>query len=81
MADASNVIKKMKDDDVKAMVLIGGDTAAAVLGDADVIVSGWAGPGAAWATAPGWGAPIVTRSGGFGSDVSLRDLVRSLSAS
>ncbi len=61
-----------------ALVIIGGDTAAAVLGRADVTVRGSVDPGTAWGTVEGLGVPIVTRSGGFGSDHALAELLRSL---
>ncbi len=61
-----------------ALVVIGGDTAAAVLGSADVTVQGSVDPGTAWGTVEGLDVPIVTRSGGFGSDHSLVELLRSI---
>lgn len=64
--------------DLGALVVIGGDTAAAVLGDAPVTVHGSVDPGTAWCSVPTLDEPVVTRSGGFGSDRALVDLVRSL---
>lgn len=58
-----------------AIVILGGDTATAVIGDADVQVLGSLGPGEAWVDADGFDAPIVTRSGGFGADHALVDLL------
>ncbi|TDT16611.1 uncharacterized protein YgbK (DUF1537 family) [Ilumatobacter fluminis] len=58
-----------------AIVILGGDTATAVIGDADVEVLGSLGPGEAWVDAAGFDAPIVTRSGGFGADHALVDLL------
>lgn len=66
--------------EVGAVALIGGDTAAAVLDSVELVVRGWVVPGVAWATAPGWDVPIVTRSGGFGGDAALLDLLRALGA-
>ena len=62
-----------------ALVVVGGDTAAAVLGDSGVMVHGMLAPGTPWGTvlAPG-DSLVVTRSGGFGGDDSLVELVRSL---
>jgi 4-hydroxythreonine-4-phosphate dehydrogenase len=59
-----------------ALVVIGGDTAAAVFGAAAVAVHGTVAPGTAWARVDGFDMPVITRSGGFGSDRSLVDLVR-----
>jgi uncharacterized protein YgbK (DUF1537 family) len=59
-----------------ALVLIGGDTAAAVLGDATVRVHGSVGAGTAWATVDGVTEPVITRSGGFGGDRAIVELVR-----
>jgi uncharacterized protein YgbK (DUF1537 family) len=63
-----------------AIVIIGGDTAAAVLGDAPVTVHGSVDVGTAWAEVAGFEMPIVTRSGGFGSDQALVDLLGRLGA-
>lgn len=59
-----------------AIVIIGGDTAAAVLGDAPVSVIGSIGAGTAWSTVDRFPEPVITRSGGFGSDRALIDLLR-----
>lgn len=61
-----------------AVVVIGGDTAAATLGQAPVVVHGSVDPGTAWATAAGLDVPVITRSGGFGSDHALVELLRAL---
>lgn len=61
--------------ELSALVLIGGDTAAAVLGDAEVIVHGSAAPGTSWGTVAGIDAPVIARSGGFGADHALVELV------
>ena len=58
-----------------AIVVLGGDTATAVIGDAEVHVLGSLGPGEAWVDAGGFDAPIVTRSGGFGADHALVGLI------
>jgi uncharacterized protein YgbK (DUF1537 family) len=61
--------------DVGAVVMIGGDTASAVLGTETAIVYGSVGPGTAWLRTSAIDAPVVTRAGGFGSDNSLVDLL------
>jgi uncharacterized protein YgbK (DUF1537 family) len=61
-----------------ALVVIGGDTAAAVIGDAATSVHGSIAPGTPWMTVDGFDVPVVTRSGGFGSDHALVDLLRSM---
>lgn len=66
--------------DVGALVLLGGDTTAAALGDADVVVHGTVAPGTAWATVEGLAMPVVTRAGGFGSDHALVELLWSVLA-
>lgn len=61
--------------DLGALVVIGGDTAAAVLGDVDVTVHGSVAAGTAWATVARLPMPIITRAGGFGGDHALVDLL------
>ena len=58
-----------------AIVILGGDTATAVIGHAEVEAQGSLGPGEAWVVADGFDAPIVTRSGGFGADHALVGLL------
>lgn len=60
------------------LVVIGGDTATAVLGGRHAQVHGTVGVGTAWATIGDDPLPIVTRSGGFGSDAALDELLRDL---
>lgn len=59
-----------------ALVVIGGDTASAVLGDAPAVVHGSVGPGTAWATVGDDPLPVITRSGGFGSEAAIDELIR-----
>ncbi len=59
---------------VDATIVIGGDTAAAVLGDGDVHVGGLVAPGAPW-TVTDDGRLVVTRAGGFGGPDALRRLI------
>ncbi len=56
-----------------AVVVLGGDTTAALLGDGPVTVRGTLAPGAAWARIDG--CIVVTRAGGFGDETALADLV------
>lgn len=58
-----------------ALVVIGGDTAAAVLRDGPVHVGGLVEPGAPWAMTAD-GRFVVTRAGGFGDRDALHRLVR-----
>lgn len=60
---------------VGALVVLGGDTAAAVLGDATVHVAGSLAPGTAWVESPDVPVPVVTRAGGFGGERALLDLI------
>jgi uncharacterized protein YgbK (DUF1537 family) len=61
------------------VVVIGGDTAAAVLGDAPRLVGGTVQPGMPWSLdAEGAGPVVITKAGAFGdleSLVRLADLV------
>lgn len=72
---ARGVSDLMSSVDIGVLVLVGGDTAGAVLGTGDVIVGGSVEPGTAWATVPGFDVPVITRSGGFGSNHALVDLL------
>jgi len=56
------------------LVVIGGDTAAAVLGDGPRLAGGMLAPGTPWSPADG-GPLVVTRSGAFGDDDALVDLL------
>lgn len=58
------------------VVIIGGDTAAAVLGDATMSVGGTVAAGMPWfRSAVAHGAVMVTKSGGFGSRHALTELL------
>ncbi len=58
------------------VVIVGGDTAAALLGDEPVIVSGLAGLGMAVCSTPALpGAVVVTKPGSFGDPNALVDLL------
>lgn len=58
-----------------ALVVIGGDTAAYVLGDPIVHVLGSVAPGTAWVASPVLSTPVITRAGGFGDERALADLL------
>ena len=54
------------------LVIIGGDTAAAVLGDRAMVVGGTIEPGVAWShVANGTGPLVITKPGGFGDEQTL----------
>ena len=60
---------------VSTMLIIGGDTAAAVIGDKPWTVWGHAGPGLPYGRATdGTGPWVITKAGGFGDDQTLVDL-------
>ncbi len=65
---------------VGALVILGGDSAAAVLGRAEMRVAGAPCPGAALVDAEGFGLPVITRAGGFGTETGLADLLGALRA-
>lgn len=61
---------------VVTLVVVGGDTAAAVLGTAARLVGGYAAPGMPWSTAlDGSGPLVVTKAGSFGGPDALVDLL------
>jgi uncharacterized protein YgbK (DUF1537 family) len=61
---------------VPTVILIGGDTAAAVLGDRPVEVGGTVAPGVAWCRPSGdTGSLVLTKPGGFGGPSALIDLL------
>lgn len=60
---------------VGTLLLIGGDTAAAVLGDALVLVLGSIVPGTALIESLVVEVPVITRAGGFGADEALVELL------
>jgi 4-hydroxythreonine-4-phosphate dehydrogenase len=71
---ASLLASEARRSEAGCMVIIGGDTAAAVLGDAPMLVLGTVAPGMPWGT-DARGRVVITRSGGFGSDGSLLELL------
>jgi D-threonate/D-erythronate kinase len=57
------------------VITIGGDTTAAVIGDAPVLVGGSLAPGTPWGRQRLDGPLLVSRSGGFGDPDALVDLL------
>jgi uncharacterized protein YgbK (DUF1537 family) len=57
------------------LVVLGGDTAAALLGSSAVRVLGSVGPGTAWLVSPRFHVPVITRAGGFGDERAVADLL------
>ncbi len=62
---------------IGALILIGGDTATAILGDDPAVVYRSVDAGTAWLSTPRFDVPILARSGAFGSEHSLVGLMRS----
>jgi uncharacterized protein YgbK (DUF1537 family) len=61
---------------IGTLVVVGGDTAAAVLGPDSLVVGGMVAPGTPWARAHDGGGPlVVTRAGSFGTRSALAELV------
>ncbi len=61
---------------VATLLIVGGDTAAAVLGDRPMVVGGTVATGIPWARrADGSGPLVVTKAGGFGGPSTLVDLL------
>jgi uncharacterized protein YgbK (DUF1537 family) len=79
-AEAARLAAQVSEVALKAaglalIVVIGGDTAAMVLGNAPVQVLGSVAPGTAWLVSPRYRVPVVTRAGGFGDERALADLL------
>jgi uncharacterized protein YgbK (DUF1537 family) len=73
-AEAAEVAAKASG--LAALVVLGGDTAAALLGNAAVRVLGSVAPGTAWLVSPRFRVPVITRAGGFGDDRAIAELLR-----
>lgn len=66
---------------VDAMIIVGGDTAAAVLDTAPRLVGGLVATGVPWSVAlDGTGPVVVTKAGGFGRPDALVELIIDLTA-
>ena len=64
------------------LVVVGGDTAAAVLGDEPLVAGGTLAPGVPWSRrADGSGPLVLTKAGGFGHATTLVDLLAGRAAS
>ena len=62
--------------DVRTLVIIGGETAAVLLGDEPRLVAGYAAPGMPWSLDQAGGGPIViTKAGSFGGPDALVHLL------
>jgi uncharacterized protein YgbK (DUF1537 family) len=78
LTDASTVLRTLHDvvaarlDAVAVLVIVGGDTAAAVLGERVMVVGGTIEPGVAWSRfARGNGPLVLTKPGSFGDEQTL----------
>jgi uncharacterized protein YgbK (DUF1537 family) len=83
-ADADAVARALTDaarrvvesvDELGALVVLGGDTASALLGAWEVHVLGSLTPGTAWVDSPDIRCPVITRAGAFGGEGALADLM------
>lgn len=78
---AARGLAMVKDAGVQTLIIIGGDTAAAVLGSHPVRVGGTVAAGMPWCRRvddDGDGPLVVTRAGGFGTPTSLVELLELL---
>jgi uncharacterized protein YgbK (DUF1537 family) len=70
VAEEARVLMLTQHPDV--VVILGGDTAAALLGDASRLVGGFSAPGMPWSRdAAGGGPLVITKAGGFGGADAL----------
>lgn len=68
--------RRIQIGDVGMLLIVGGDTAAAVLGDAPMLAGGTVGPGMPWSRrVDGSGPLVVTKAGGFGHPTTLVELL------
>ncbi len=72
---AADVAVLMDREEFAALVVIGGDTLAAIVGDSSVMVHGTIAPATAIATVEGLAVPVITRAGGFGGEDALTELL------
>lgn len=74
---AEQAARWIADAQPDTVIVIGGDTAAAVLGNAPRLVGGFVAPGMPWSRDEAGGGPIVvTKAGGFGRPDALVELLR-----
>lgn len=77
-AVAGALVADVNISSIGTLVIIGGDTAAALLGDRPRRVGGYAAPGMPWSLDEHGGGPVVvTKAGGFGAPDALVDLLSS----
>lgn len=73
---AADARRRLAAGDVRTLVIVGGDTAAAVLGDHPMLAGGTVAPGVPWSRrADGAGPLVVTKAGGFGGPQTLVELL------
>ena len=73
---ASAARERLASGTVDTLVIVGGETAAAVLGDEPRRVHGYAATGIPWSLDAGGGGPVViTKAGSFGGPDALVDLL------
>ena len=73
---AADARRRLAAGDVRTLVIVGGDTAAAVLGDHPMVAGGTVAPGVPWSRrADGAGPLVVTKAGGFGGPQTLVELL------
>lgn len=73
---AAMALAMVKDVGVQTLIILGGDTAAAMLGPQPVLVGGTVAAGMPWCRrVDGDGPLVITRAGGFGSATSLVELL------
>ncbi|CAN5489691.1 hypothetical protein BH23ACT3_BH23ACT3_07570 [soil metagenome] len=73
LAARARELERVLDPDV--LVIIGGDTPAAVLGHDTMVMGGTVTPGAPWGCRVGHDRPVITRAGGFGGPDALVELL------
>lgn len=73
---ADRAASRIADDCPDTLVIVGGDTVAALLGDTPRLIGGFVAPGMPWSRDETGGGPLViTKAGGFGGPDALVDLL------
>ncbi len=73
---ARSARRRLADERFDVLVILGGDTAAAVLGDEPMLAGGTVAPGMPWSRrSDGSGPLVVTKAGGFGRPSTLVELL------
>jgi uncharacterized protein YgbK (DUF1537 family) len=79
---ARSARRRLADERFDVLVILGGDTAAAVLGDEPMLAGGTVAPGMPWSRrSDGSGPLVVTKAGGFGQANTLVELLHGRSTS